>query len=229
MHNNFKNLTILYVEDDLEIQSNIKKILDLLFAEVYIANNGKEALDIFKTNYIHIVLTDYEMPYLNGYELTQQIRQLSEHIPIVILSNHTEKEKLLKCIPLKLTNYLEKPLEYEKLMDSLNKCKEQLENKDLLNIQITKELAYNMGTKKLSKEFEIIELTALEIDIFEALLNKKNQVIDKNKLISLANSKTTGFTEGSLKNIIYRLRKKVGKEIITNYKNMGYCLKVIKV
>ncbi|MDN5058501.1 response regulator transcription factor [Aliarcobacter butzleri] len=217
----FKNFSILFVEDDLEIQKNMSKILSLLCNKVYVASNGLEAYEIFTNNVIHIIITDYEMPFINGYDLVLKIREISQNIPIIILSNYTDKEKLLKCIPLNLTSYLEKPIIYEKLLETLQLCKNQIENNATLYLTINDTLKYDFNTKSLIQNGNYIKLTTLEIQIFEYLLNKKNQLVYNDELLSVI---FENDYYGNIKNIIYRLRKKVSKDVIVNYKNLGYML-----
>lgn len=217
----FKNFSILFVEDDLEIQKNMSKILSLLCNKVYVASNGLEAYEIFINNVIHIIITDYEMPFINGYDLVLKIREISQNIPIIILSNYTDKEKLLKCIPLNLTSYLEKPIIYEKLLETLQLCKNQIENNATLYLRINDSLKYDFNTKSLIQDGNYIKLTTLEIQIFEYLLNKKNQLVYNDELLSVI---FENDYYGNIKNIIYRLRKKVSKDVIVNYKNLGYML-----
>ncbi|MDN5099269.1 response regulator transcription factor [Aliarcobacter butzleri] len=217
----FKNFSILFVEDDLEIQKNMSKILSLLCNKVYVASNGLEAYEIFTNNVIHIIITDYEMPFINGYDLVLKIREISQNIPIIILSNYTDKEKLLKCIPLNLTSYLEKPIIYEKLLETLQLCKNQIENNATLYLTINDSLKYDFNTKSLIQDGNYIKLTTLEIQIFEYLLNKKNQLVYNDELLSVI---FENDYYGNIKNIIYRLRKKVSKDVIVNYKNLGYML-----
>ncbi|MCG3690582.1 response regulator transcription factor [Aliarcobacter butzleri] len=217
----FKNFSILFVEDDLEIQKNMSKILSLLCNKVYVASNGLEAYEIFTNNIIHIIITDYEMPFINGYDLVLKIREISQNIPIIILSNYTDKEKLLKCIPLNLTSYLEKPIIYEKLLETLQLCKNQIENNATLYLTINDSLKYDFNTKSLIQNGNYIKLTTLEIQIFEYLLNKKNQLVYNDELLSVI---FENDYYGNIKNIIYRLRKKVSKDVIVNYKNLGYML-----
>ncbi|MFX4230039.1 response regulator transcription factor [Aliarcobacter butzleri] len=217
----FKNFSILFVEDDLEIQKNMSKILSLLCNKVYVASNGLEAYEIFTNNVIHIIITDYEMPFINGYDLVLKIREISQNIPIIILSNYTDKEKLLKCIPLNLTSYLEKPIIYEKLLETLQLCKNQIENNATLYLRINDSLKYDFNTKSLIQNGNYIKLTTLEIQIFEYLLNKKNQLVYNDELLSVI---FENDYYGNIKNIIYRLRKKVSKDVIVNYKNLGYML-----
>ena len=219
----FKNFSILFVEDDLEIQKNMSKILSLLCNKVYVASNGLEAYEIFTNNVIHIIITDYEMPFINGYDLVLKIREISQNIPIIILSNYTDKEKLLKCIPLNLTSYLEKPIIYEKLLETLQLCKNQIENNATLYLRINDSLKYDFNTKSLIQDGNYIKLTTLEIQIFEYLLNKKNQLVYNDELLSVI---FENDYYGNIKNIIYRLRKKVSKDVIINYKNLGYMLNI---
>lgn len=223
MEKYYNNLSILYAEDDLIIQDNISKILNILFKEVHIANDGEEAFKIYTQHKPDIILSDFLMPKMDGYELTKKIRNICNKTPIVILSNYTDKEKLLKCIPLNLTQYLEKPVQYELLLNTLEKCRTQLiENKIF---KISNKLTYNFETKKLFINQEEIALTQMEIEIFEYLIENKNKLISKDKL-GLLIYKDDFTNENALKNIIYRLRKKIGKEFIINDRNLGYTLKV---
>lgn len=221
-----KNFNILFVEDDLEIQTNMNKILNMIFNKVFIANDGFEALEIFEENIIHLILTDYEMPNLDGYEFSKKIREFNKNIPIVILSNYTDKDKLLKCIPLNLTSYLEKPIIYEKLLETLNICVNQIEKSAIFEYKIDDKTVYNFKTKEIISEDEIVKLTTLEIGIFEYMLDKKNQLVSKEKLLTILN-KEDYYDDISLKNIIYRLKKKFSdNSLIVNQKNFGYMLRI---
>lgn len=226
MEKYYSNLSILYAEDDLIIQDNISKILNILFKKVHIANDGEEAFKIYNQHKPDIILTDFLMPKMDGYELTKKIRNICNKTPIVILSNYTDKEKLLKCIPLNLTEYLEKPVQYELLLNTLEKCKIQLIKNNFF--KISNKLIYNFETKKLFINNEDIALTQMEIEIFEYFIENKNKLIQKDKL-GLLIYKDDFTNENALKNIIYRLRKKIGKEFIINDRNLGYTLKVDEI
>ena len=120
MLKDLKSLNALLVEDEIEIQQTFHETLKYFFNDVYVLNNGLEALNFMKsTNDVNVVFTDYEMPYMNGYELVKEIREFNKKIPITIISNHDDKEKLQKCMPLGLYGYLFKPLQYDKLKSYL--------------------------------------------------------------------------------------------------------------
>ena len=69
-----KSLTVLYAEDDLVIQDSISRILKIFFKDVVIANDGKEAIENYNNKKIDILILDYVMPNLNGYETAKIVR-----------------------------------------------------------------------------------------------------------------------------------------------------------
>ena len=69
------NLTVLYVEDEIDIRRFMYKNLSRLFEKVLLASNGEEGLALFKNNKIDIILTDITMPKMNGLDMITQIRK----------------------------------------------------------------------------------------------------------------------------------------------------------
>ena len=219
-----KNLYILVVDDDSELLENIKSTISIFCNNVYTAKNGKEALEILDKCSIDMVLTDYVMPIMNGYEFCQTVRATNQNIPIVILSNYSDNEKLLKLIPLNLTQYLIKPIDYTSLIAVLSKMVEKLYESGLVYEQITQELQYDRISKILKNKEEIIALTKNETLLLELFLKNKNALV-ANNVISY-NIKDDGLTHQAIKNLIHRFRNKIGKEVIVNIKDMGYMLVV---
>ena len=71
-----KNLNILYIEDNISVQKQTTKMLESFFNKIYLANNGKEALELFeKENLYNLVITDIEMPLLDGISFIEAIRK----------------------------------------------------------------------------------------------------------------------------------------------------------
>ena len=78
MENNIallKSLNLLLVEDDNELRNSIKETLSIFFKNVFVAQNGLEALDIYTEKSVNLIITDYVMPTMNGYELCKKIRE----------------------------------------------------------------------------------------------------------------------------------------------------------
>ena len=120
-----KYLTLLLVEDDEVLLSKLQTILSIFFKEVLTALNGQEALAIYKKQKVDMIISDYTMPIMSGYELFETIRKENKTIPLTIISNYTDTDKLLNSIPLSLAYYLVKPVYYDTLTATLLKMIER--------------------------------------------------------------------------------------------------------
>lgn len=221
-----KNLTLLLVEDDEELKESIKETLALFFKNVFVAQNGLEALDIYSQNSIDLIITDYVMPIMNGYELCKNIREKNRKIPLVIMSNYSDQEKLLKSISLELTDYVIKPIEYKQLLETLVKMVEKLERENLLTFAINEDRKYDFLKKEIydKKENIYIKLTKSEIIILELLINNINKIV-RIEEIEFNLSPHEHKSEQAIKNIIHRLRTKLSKNPIYNVQGVGYIFK----
>ena len=96
----FKSLNVLYAEDDLIIQESVTRILKLFFKEVFVANDGSKALEIYNNNRIDVVILDYVMPNFDGYQAAKLIRDINKKISDEQLKVIIEKDniKLLTTI-----------------------------------------------------------------------------------------------------------------------------------
>ncbi len=92
------NYRVLYAEDDIGVRKNVAEMLTLLFKEVYVACDGKEAYKLFEENLPDIVITDIKMPRLSGIELAKKIRKKYEKTQILIISAHTEVDYMLEAV-----------------------------------------------------------------------------------------------------------------------------------
>ncbi len=110
-----KKIKILLTEDKKINQDIILGLLEDSKFEIDIANNGKEAVE--KCKYINyaLILMDIDMPIMNGYEATEQIRILDENIPIVALSAHVDSYAIKKSREVGMNEYLSKPIEPKRL------------------------------------------------------------------------------------------------------------------
>jgi len=221
-----KKLTLLLIEDDKELKDGLSETLSIFFNKILIAENGIEALKILESNSIDMIITDYVMPLMDGEEFCRNIRNKNYKIPITIISNYYEKEKLIKLIDLELTNYVLKPVNYEDLIDCLKKMINKLEKLDFHDFQINKNIKYSFLTKELIDIENNIttKLTKSEVIFLELLLKNANTIIPI-ETIQLNLSLSEVKSEQAIKNIIYRLRKKIGKDTIQNLNNLGYFYK----
>ena len=223
--NILKNFTLLLVDDEEALLDKLHTVLSIFFKEVILAKDGQEALDIYHTQNIDMVISDYAMPVLDGYGLCKAIRQEDKYIPLVIMSNYSDKEKLLSVIPLALAQYLIKPIDYASLTATLLSMIEQIEVNGLDIIVINNFISYNRFNKILIDQGEKVTLSSNEISLLELFIMKNNQIVTMEE-INLCLDSVEAKSKQAVKSLIYRLRKKVGKDVILNIPAYGYMFKI---
>jgi hypothetical protein len=120
--NNFENIKILIVDDDQNSETLLSLIVEEFSSEIFIARNGFEAVEICRNNPdLDLILMDIQMPEMNGYEATQQIRQFNKDVVIIAqtaygLSSDREKAMNTGC-----NDYIAKPLKFDALMVLIQK------------------------------------------------------------------------------------------------------------
>lgn len=131
-----KNFKLLYIEDDTTVREELSKLMSDFFAKVYIANDGQEGYEIFLNNSdeIDIILTDINMPNLNGIDLVKKVRK-SSSIPVLITTAHSDSDYLSQAIKLKVYEYITKPVDVRELLKILENLASSIYQETLLKQQ----------------------------------------------------------------------------------------------
>lgn len=116
-----QNYTVLYAEDDAQTQEAVARTLRRFFKEVYTANDGFIGLELFREHQPDVVITDIQMPYVNGIEMSKSIKALRPKTPIIITTAFNEEGYFLQAIENNIDSFLLKPINKEKLFDTLFK------------------------------------------------------------------------------------------------------------
>ena len=122
-----QTLTVLYIEDDVDIRNHTKEMMEGIFKSVSSANNGKDGLKEFKRyfqerdEFYDIVLTDIQMPIMDGIEMSKEILKINDKQIIIVNSAYSATDNLLKLIDLGINYFLPKPLHFKELLNILQK------------------------------------------------------------------------------------------------------------
>lgn len=116
-----REFSILFAEDDEQVRKHVSRILSPICSDLYLAENGRVALDLFRKKLPDLVVTDINMPAMSGLDLARHIKQERPSVPVVALSAYNDSDHLLKAIDLKLNGYIVKPLNVEHLFGILQK------------------------------------------------------------------------------------------------------------
>jgi len=128
-------LSILYVEDNKFVQDSTMDMLEIYFDNIVIADDGQEGLEKYiqyyqdNGEYFDIILTDINMPRMNGIELIEKVKEINEKQNIIVLSAHNESENLLQLIDLQIKNFILKPIDLERFQKVFGHVIETIQQK----------------------------------------------------------------------------------------------------
>jgi len=149
-----KNLTLLYVEDDKNVCKNTYLLLSDIFCNIIVAKDGKEGLEDFKNHKIDIVLTDVNMPHMDGLEMSREIKKINEDTPIIILTAITNISTIKEALDIGVDSFINKPLtDINILLSKLNNIIQKLNYEE--NLKKQKEL--QIDKEKVDLVFSMIK------------------------------------------------------------------------
>lgn len=221
------SLTIAYVEDEKNIRENMSKTLNLLCKNCIEFQSAEELLDYFHKNSVHIIITDINLPNMNGIELIKKIREKDEKIPIILLTAYIETQYLFDAIKYKVVEYLPKPIDYETLIQALLKATKDFVNNGSYIIKINEKLFFNVLNKELlTIDKEKIPLTPKELKLLTLFIKNKNKIVTHEEIKNQIWENSYEVTESAFKNLINKLRNKISKDSIVNISKIGYRLNI---
>ncbi|MHB8579584.1 MAG: sigma-54-dependent transcriptional regulator [Ignavibacteriaceae bacterium] len=126
---------ILIIDDEKEICESIKMILEYEGYQVDYTTRASEGLEKFSTQQIAALLLDIQMPEMNGFEVLKKVKEISPSVSVIIISAHGSVENAIKATKLGAFDFIEKPIDREKLLISVRNGVDQsnllLENKEI--------------------------------------------------------------------------------------------------
>ena len=193
----FEGVNALVAEDNLINQKLIKNILNKFDITVTLANNGAEAVALYKENSYDIIFMDIQMPIMSGVEATKEILKYEqshtlEHVPIVALTANVIENDKEKYLASGLDRYLKKPLDVKELIVIIEEYFPIESLRDSLHLESQKELKESEKSHiLLYKETELIG------KIYTAVLNNLGYKVDTysngNEFLEQLDNKEYGF------------------------------------
>lgn len=226
---------ILIVDDEKYIRIGISAVLTNYFHDKYqieLAKNGKEALELIEKIKFDMIITDINMPFINGIDLIKELRKTDESIGIVVISGYDEFEYARQCMKYGVKNYLLKPINNDELIEIVkeNIGKEEsivldpigLEDKKVEDIYIERAKGYI--EKNYYKDINMAVVSnyvSLNYSYFSSLFNKLSGMnfSDYLNFVRVEKSKVL------LKNIDYKIHE---ISDMVGYKNSKHFTKNFK-
>ncbi|MDD2828493.1 MAG: response regulator transcription factor [Sulfuricurvum sp.] len=232
-----RRMNVLFVEDDPQLRERTAEMLEDCFYRLEIAEDGVDALEKYKEyynrkgSYFDIVISDIQMPRMDGVELTRELYALRNDQPIIILSAHTETDYLLALINLGVAQFVTKPIEYTKMLDVLyhvahkiNTASVNLPSKPSPLITISDTMVWDMESSLLLNDGNSVSLTKYEIYLMKVLSAKFEQVCSSDEIVNHFYLHDLDISSESLRGMMMRLRKKLPENALGSVYGLGYRL-----
>ncbi len=165
-----KEITVLYCEDEESLRTVTAGILKSFTKKQFICEDGAEGLKCFIENQdeIDLVITDVNMPEMNGLEMSKEIKEINANMPIIVATAFSNSEYLLEAIELGIDKYVLKPINIKKLLSTMASSLLYHELRDLYTDNLTLLQNRNSLIKRLKKE-NPETLALIDIDEFSIL------------------------------------------------------------
>lgn len=222
--------TILVVDDEKEIRELLRLYLENAGYKVLEAEDGQQALDIFRSKHIDLCLLDIMMPKLDGYHVLQELRKES-NVPVVILSaKDTDSEKILG-LNLGADDYMAKPFNPLEAIARVNSNIRRFYSLGTSTVaQETlqvKDLTLNLDSCELKKGDVYIDLTSVEYKIMELFMKHPGKVFTKQQIYEYGWGENFIVADNNIMVCISKLRDKLDEDpsaYIKTIRGLGYRL-----
>ena len=200
-----KGLTYSFEKDNhnLTVKTTIKD------SKEYLINNSD----------IDLIILDITLPDGNGFELFENTIK-SLRVPTIFLTAKDEEDDIVKGLNVGAEDYITKPFSTKELMARVNRILLRTKKQSIIKI---KDISFDMDKLVLMRDNAPIELTALELKLVNLLFNNLNKVVSRNVILDKIWDWTGNYVDDHTVTVYFkRIREKIGTDIITTIKGMGY-------
>lgn len=230
-----KDLSVLLVEDYEPLRNDMAELFEDLFKSVTVASDGEEALKFYRSYLAQykksydLLITDIQMPFMNGVELSKSVREINRTQKIIVLSAYTDADFLVPLINLGISQFLTKPIKSHELIDILsdvskNVIEERDQASDIPMLQLGEGFVWDSETNTLFKDDQAVELTKYELILLQLFMEKAELICTAEDILYCFDTYQIEMSEKNIRNLVSKLRKKLPSDLISNIYGMGYKL-----
>ena len=218
---------VLLAEDEASLGMIVKESLETRDFLVFLAEDGEQAIEIYKKEQPDILVLDVMMPKKDGFSVAEDIRKENKRIPIIFLTAKSQTSDVLEGFHKGGNDYLKKPFSMEELIVRIKALLDRIEiksNVDHINIG---KYIFNLTKQTLEKDNNLEQLTHREAELLFYLFEKKNEILDRSFILNKLWGNDDFFNARSMDVFISKLRKKLKKDEniqILNVRGFGYKL-----
>lgn len=222
-----RDFQILFIEDDEPQARLICGFLEKYFKNIDVEKNGKIGFQKFlkDRNKYDVIITDINIPDIDGIELAKEVRRVDKRIPIIAISAYDDKEYLLGAINSGINKYILKPFKMEELYNAITECMFDLSEKKIFRTYYkNQKIIFDYLNRRIVADDKSVRLTHKESEFLMILIMLKNFIVTYDEVKDLIWKKEV--SNDTLYSFVKRLRKKLPAPIVKTVSKNGYKLNV---
>ena len=174
---------ILVVEDDTSVREMVCDALQLAGYETKSAVDGSEALSSQQKNRADLIVSDVNMPKVDGYELAQRLRDRGDTTPIIFLTARSEKPDIGKGFRVGADDYISKPFGIEELVLRVAAILRRARPTDAPTTLSVGPITVDLESVAVKLQGEIVPMSPTEFKLLVALIENKSRVVSRQFLM----------------------------------------------
>lgn len=216
------SLRVLVIEDDSASRSAIAKALRESRHTVFEAADGVAGLEIAATEPLDAVVLDLMLPRMDGIRLLTKLRQ-TNRVPVIIVSARQTEDDRVEALDLGADDYLTKPFTVRELLARLRAVVRRTDP-DTASAITLGDVLIDFNAKTVSRSGVRIPLTATEFGMLTVLARHRGEVVPRDVLERAIRQDGSEHVSNVVDVIILRLRRKLGRELITTRRGQGFII-----
>lgn len=218
---------ILIVEDETKIVALLRDYLERAHYRVSSLERGDEVLPYVKENLPDLILLDVMLPGMDGTEVCRELRK-SSNVPIIMITAKVEEIDRLIGLELGADDYICKPFSPREVVARVKAVLRRVHSEPAADDSIRSgPIALNAGTRQVTVEGELLELTPSEFGLLKVLMTHPNRVYSRNELLNQVQGYDFEGYDRTIDTHVKNLRKKIAeklpdRDIIATVYGVGY-------
>ncbi|PGS49428.1 response regulator transcription factor [Bacillus sp. AFS041924] len=210
-------MNILIADDE----KDMLKILQAYFKKegynVFLAEDGEQAIDLFYSEQIDLAILDWMMPYNSGINVCKEIKK-NGHTKVLMLTAKSEDEDELQALKQGADDYVRKPFHPGVL---ITRAKKLLNDEHLI---VVSNIKVDFKGKLAYKNDDNLNLTKKEFDLLSCLVRNRGNILSRENLLINVWGIDYDGDDRTVDTHIRRLREKIGEDLIQTHRGLGYSL-----
>ena len=212
-------MNILLIEDNENIISGLIYAFSKNNYNLISKTNVKETLVYLEENNPELIILDVMLPDGNGFDLYKNYIK-DKNIPVIFLTAKDDEEDVIGGLNLGAEDYMTKPFSTMELLVRVNKVILRNKKKSVIKV---KDISFDLNIMSVSRINEIIDLSSLELKILNLLFVNIGNVVSRETILDKIYDWTSNYVDDHTATVyLKRIREKLGTDIITTVKGIGY-------